>query len=406
MDEEWLTWLLMGGRGGGKTRVGAEATHRMSEKVPRMHLIAPTGPDFRETIVEGESGILATSPPDKMPEWEPSRKKLTWPNGAVALGFSGEEPDRLRGPQCYWAWIDEPATMPLIGGENGVWDNMLFGLRLGKRPWVCATTTPRPTQWMKTLVKDPMTRVARFSTYTNLDNLAPAFKRFILDKYEGTRVGRQELMAELIEKVEGALWDQKWFRYIDVAHLPDLDRIVVSIDPAGTANKKSDETGIIVLGIAGETIYVLADATGKYSPSGWAERAVREYNYWSADAFVAEKNYGGDMVREVLEKNGAKDLRIELVTSRRGKVIRAEPIAALYEKYHASEHPRVIHVRGLEKLEDEQTTWVQGAASPNRIDALVHGATKLAKVYAPAQVATPTGNPNFHAPVMASAIAR
>lgn len=404
MAEDWLTWLLMAGRGGGKTRVGAEATHRMAEKVPRMHLIAPTGPDFRETIVEGESGILATAPPDKMPEWEPSRKKLTWPNGAIALGFSGEEPDRLRGPQCYWAWIDEPAAMPAIGGEFGVWDNLLFGLRLGKRPWVCATTTPKPTKWMKELVKDPMTRLSRFSTYSNLDNLAPAFRRFILDKYEGTRVGRQELEAELIEKVEGALWDQAWFRYIDAAEVPDLDRIIVSVDPAGTANKHSDETGIVVLGVAGQTIYVLADYTGKYSPAQWATVASGAYATWSADAIIAEKNYGGDMVREVLEKNGAKDIRIELVTSRRGKVIRAEPIAALYEKFHVDEHPRVIHVRGLKELEDELTTWVQGKASPNRLDALVHGATKLARIYVPAQVATPTTS--GFAPVLASAVAR
>lgn len=394
--DDWRVWLMLGGRGGGKTRGGAEVFHRMAKRVPRLHLIAPTGPDIRETMVEGESGLLVTAPPDFVPKWEPSKKKLTWPNGSIALGFSGEEPDRLRGPQCYGAWIDEPAHMALIGGEYGVWDNLLFGLRLGKainwKPRVIATTTPKPIKWMKELVKDSDTRMSRFSSYENLDNLADSYIK-VLNKYEGTRIGRQELHAEVLEDVEGALWSMEWIIYHqDIDSLPDFDIIAVSVDPAGTANKRSDETGIIVLGVAGGVVYVLEDLTGKYSPSGWATAAVSAYHKWSADRIVAEKNYGGDMVKEVLEKNGAKDIKIVLVNSRRGKAIRAEPVATLYEKGKVSNKPRVMHCIGLSALEDELVSWVPGSgmASPNRLDALVHGVTNLAKVVAPAEWADPT----------------
>lgn len=403
MTGDWLVWLLLGGRGSGKTRTGAEATHRMSKKVPRMTLIAPTGPDLRETMIEGESGVQATAPPDAMPQWEPSKKKLTWPNGAVALGFSGEEPDRLRGPQAYWVWIDEPAHMPLIGGEYGVWDNMMFGLRLGRNPWVCATTTPKPLKWLKTLINDPDTRVSRVSSYANLANLAPPYLK-ILQRYEGTRVGRQELHAEILEDVEGALWKADYFTYGD---LPDqFDRIVVAVDPAGTKNKRSDLTGIVVLGIADRCIYVLADLSDKYSPSGWATAAHGAYTGFSADAIVAEKNYGGDMVREVLEKNGAKNVRIILVHSRRGKALRAEPIVALYErtvKHPAT--PLIRHLRGVTPdLEDEQLTWVPGVGdSPNRVDALVHGATELAGADPTAEISAPPTGGGYTVPHLASA---
>jgi phage terminase large subunit-like protein len=373
----------MGGRGSGKTRTGAESVHRVTSRVPRIALIAPTGSDIRDTMVEGVSGLLATAKPEEMPLWEPSKKRLTWPNGAQAQGFSGEEPDRLRGPQHGWAWVEEPAHIPLI---EDVWNNLLFGLRLGKHPRIVATTTPIPTKWMKGLAKDPRTKVVRVSTYANLDNLADNFKAAILDKYEGTRLGRQELHGEIVEDVEGALWCIDNIRYAD--SIPPMDRIVVAIDPAGTANKRSDDTGIIVLGIAARCIYVLEDLTDKYSPSGWATAAVGAYERFSADAIVAEKNYGGDMVREVLDKNGAENARILLVNSRRGKALRAEPVVALYEK------ERVLHARGkLAELEDEQLTWVPGSGmpSPNRLDALVHGATELAKGISPGSIAVPTG---------------
>lgn len=397
MDDPWLTWLLLGGRGGGKTRAGSEAIHRIARLVPRIHLIAPTGPDLRDTMVEGDSGLQATAPPDFIPQWEPSKKRLTWPNGAIALGFSGEEPDRLRGPQCYLTWIDEPALMPLIDGDNGVWNNMLFGLRLGKqigwRPRVIATTTPKPVKWMRELVAAPTTKINKFSSYANINNLADTYKEQVLARFEGTRLGKQELHGDILTDVAGSLWKDDWFQYITEPELALLhfDRIYVGIDPAGTANRKSDETGIIAVGIIGKTIYVLDDKTGKYTPAGWANAAVAMYHKWSADSLVAEKNYGGDMVREVLEKNGAEDIKIIEVTSRRGKAIRAEPIAALYEKGAPQDQAtRVYHRRlVLEDLETELTTWVPGRSdSPNRLDALVHAITKIGKEIMPTEMAS------------------
>ena len=381
--EDWLVWLLSGGRGSGKTRTGAEVTHRVTKMTHRIILIAPTGPDLRETMVEGESGLLATAPPDNRPTWEPSKKKLTWPNGAIAQGFSAEEPDRLRGPQSGFVWADEPAHYP---DADQVWDNMLFGLRLGRAPKVVATTTPKPTKWMKKLLTDPLTITHRVSSYANLANLAETYKRTVLDRYEGTRLGKQELHGELLEDVEGALWNWDMFQWIEEA--PALQRIVVAVDPAGTANKKSDETGIIVIGIGfDKNLYVLHDGTGKFSPHKWASTSNSLYDDFSADAIVPEKNYGADMVRFTLENAGYTGARIIPVESRRGKAVRAEPIVALYEK------KRVFHVgqRGdLAKLEDELTTWVPGEGdSPNRLDALVHGATELAKHVMPAAISDP-----------------
>jgi phage terminase large subunit-like protein len=386
--DDWLVWLLSGGRGSGKTRTGAETTHRVARKIRRIILIAPTGPDLRETMVEGESGLLATSAPDFRPLWEPSKKKLTWPNGCIAQGFSAEEPDRLRGPQSGFIWADEPGHYPLV---EEVWDNALFGLRIKNqpiKPKVVATTTPKPTKWMKELLKDPMTVTHRVSTYENIENLADTYRRTVLERYEGTRLGKQELHGELLEDVEGALWQWDMFQWIPEA--PELKRIVVAVDPAGTANKKSDETGIIVVGIGFDNnIYVLHDETGKYSPHTWGTKSNYLYDDFSADAIVPEKTYGQDMVRYVLENAGFKGARIIPVDSRRGKAIRAEPIVALYEK------KRVFHVgkRGdLSMLEDELTTWVPGGKdpSPNRLDALVHGVTELAKGSMPAAIADPT----------------
>lgn len=382
-SENWLTLLMSGGRGSGKTRTGSEITHRVSKVTPRIALIAPTGPDLRDTMVEGVSGILATSPPGRRPEWEPSKKKLTWPNGCIGQGFSAEEPDRLRGPQFGYAWADEPAHYDLV---QKVWDNMLFGLRMGTRPKVVATSTPKPVRWLKNLMNDPLTVTHRASTYANLANLADTFKEVILNRYEGTRLGKQELHGEVLEDVEGALWTWDMFQWIEEA--PPLARIVVGVDPAGGHKAKNDETGIITVGIGvDKNLYVLADASGRYSPGGWATRANSEYEENAADAIVPEKNYGGEMVKHTLESSGYRGARIIPVNSRRGKAIRAEPIVALYEKR------RVIHVgrRGdLSALEDELTTWVPGEGdSPNRLDAMVHAATELAKQAMPAAIANP-----------------
>lgn len=382
-SEKWLVLLLSGGRGSGKTRTGAEVTHQVSEHASRIALIAATGPDLRDTMVEGISGILATSPPGKRPLWEPSKKKLTWPNGCVGQGFSAEEPDRLRGPQEEFIWGDEPAHWPLV---EEVWTNALLGLRLG-HPKAVLTSTPKPTKWMKNLIKDPLTVTHRVSTYENLDNLAETFRATILERYEGTRLGRQELHGEVLEDVEGAMWNWDMIQWIPEP--PDLVRVVVGVDPAGTANAKSDETGIITVGIgADKCLYVLDDDTGRYSPHGWGSRSNAAYETYSADAIVPEKNYGADMVRFTLENAGYSGARILPVNSRRGKQIRAEPIVALYEK------GRVFHVGkqgDLTELEDELTSWVPGEGdSPNRVDALVHACTELAKHSMPAQVANPT----------------
>lgn len=388
---EWLTLLLSGGRGSGKTRSGSEITNKVTKNVPRIILIAATGPDLRETMIEGVSGIMATSRPDQRPHWEPSKRKLTWPNGCIGQGFSAEEPDRLRGPESGFVWADEPGHWDLV---DDVWDNMMFGLRIKQgldgspiMPKIVATSTPKPTKWMKKMTKDQSTIVRRVSTYANIHNLSPVFRDTILSRYEGTRIGRQELHGELLEDVEGAMWNWEMIHYI--AEAPELVRIVVAVDPAGTANAKSDETGIIVLGIdADNDIYILEDLTGRYSPERWASKTLQAYDDWHADAIVVEKTYGQDMVKHTLESvPGGRDARIIPVESRRGKALRAEPIVALYER------GRVWHVgeRGvLGDLEDEQTSWIPGqGASPNRVDALVHGATELAKRTMPLAVADP-----------------
>lgn len=407
-SDDWLYWLMSGGRGSGKTRGGSEVTHKATSLTPRIILIAPTGPDLRETMVEGMSGILACSPPGKRPEWEPSKKKLTWPNGCIGLGFSAEEPDRLRGPQSGYIWADEPAHYANTGA---VMDNALFGHRVknekGFDPKIVLTTTPKPTPWMKDTVADESTRVHRVSTYANLANLAPKFRERVLKRYEGTRTGRQELHGEMLEDVEGALWKWAMFRRGDEESLPAMLRTVIAVDPAGTANARSDETGIIVVGITVErTIWVIADYTERYSPHGWATKVAKAYEKFSADAIVAETNYGGDMVRTTLEGADYDALvgRIVEVNSRKGKQIRAEPVVALYERdpgkvFHLWDDPDgernsanklIVAHDNLAKLEAELTEWVPGeSASPNRLDALVHGVTELGGKMMPVEMATP-----------------
>jgi phage terminase large subunit-like protein len=380
-DNEWVTWLLKSGRGSGKTRTGCEVTHRITEKVPRIGLIGPTGADIRDTMLEGESGLLTIHPPGKRPNYEPSKRRLTWPNGCVATLFSAEEPDRLRGPEHYFVWADEPAHWPLV---QQAWDNMLFGLRLGERPRVVATTTPKPRPWLKELMKEPGTRISVASTYDNLPNLSPVFAERIIAKYEGTRLGRQELHAELLEDVEGALWSWEMLEASRVAEATDLERIVVSIDPAGSVRKGADETGIVVVGWSGTEGYVLADRSGHYSPVGWASAAMAAYEEFTADAVVVETNYGGDMVTANLRAIDAHP-RIIRVQSRRGKALRAEPIVSLYEQ------GRIHHVLSFPDLETQMTEWVpyEDRDSPDRVDALVHGLTELAKGRVPASVSNP-----------------
>lgn len=368
---EWFSWFLSGGRGSGKTRTGAEYARRMSERVGRMALIAPTGADVRDTMVEGESGLqFVCALAGQKIHWEPSKRRITFPNGCIATTFSGEEPDRLRGPQHGFAWLDEPAHMPQI---EEVWSNLQFGLRLGMRPHIVLTSTPIPTPWVRRIQADERTEVVRVSTYANIDNLAPNFRELVIEQYEGTRKGRQELYGELLLDVEGAMWAVEMLQHAKVA--PEMDRIVVSIDPAGTANRRSDETGIVVAGRKGNDAYVLYDASAKYSPQGWAQRALSLYERYEADAIVVEKNFGGDMVKDVItrtEEGRALSPRIIVKQAMRSKALRAEPIVSLYEQ------GRVFHTGDQSKLETEMLSWIPGTGdSPNRVDAMVWALTEL-----------------------------
>ena len=388
---DWLVWLLKGGRGSGKTRSGSEYTRKKTDQVPRFAVVGPTVSHVRDVIVEGESGLIRIfERAGKKVLWEPSKRKITCPNGALIYTYSGEEPDRLRGPEHGGAWLDEPAHIPLI---EPLWDNLLMGLRLGANPQILCTTTPLPTKWIKDLVAAPDTRTITVSTYVNIENLAPTFRKTVLDKYEGTRIGRQELHGEILTDVEGALWTWDLIedrRTLDVSFL-DMDRIVVGVDPAGTSRGR-DETGIVVVGIKERNLYVLADYSGHYTPDGWATKAWNAYDEFQADKIVAEKNYGGEMVLSTLRNSRTNmGLRVDdsaatLVQSRRGKQLRAEPIVALYEQ------GRAHHVGVFEDLEAQMTEWVPSVGdSPDRVDALVHAATELAKPQQVSSIATPVG---------------
>lgn len=369
---DWRTWLINAGRGFGKTRVGAEEARAASDRYPILHLAGPTSADVRDIMVEGESGILSVSPNWNRPAYEPSKRRLTWPNGSRALLFSADEPDRFRGPQCYWAWCDELAAWRY----PDAWDQLQFGLRLGSHPQCVVTTTPRPTALIRSLIADPTTVVTRGSTFDNKANLAPAFLDRVKAKYEGTRLGRQELYAELLEDTPGALWTWSMLDPIRLATVPDraaMARIVVAVDPAVTSNKDSDATGIVVVGLGHDGLgYVLEDATDIYTPLGWAEVVVRLFRKWMADKVVAEVNNGGDLV-EINMRQVDKTIPYKGVWASKGKRTRAEPVSALYEQ------ARIRHAPFLRDLELQQTTWSAGTGedSPNNIDAEVWGFSEL-----------------------------
>lgn len=385
---DWFLWFLMAGRGFGKTRSGSEYTRRVTERVEFIALIGATSRDVRETMIEGESGLVRVF--ERFGEsihYEPSKSRITFPNGCRANLFSAEEPDRLRGPQHEFAWGDEPAHWV---DPQAVWDQLMFGMRLGKRPHVLFTSTPLPSKFVRERAADKTTVVAKGSTFANLANLAPTFRQQIVDRYEGTRLGRQELNGEILGDVEGALWNESMIRRIEWT--PELakehcDRIVVFIDPAGTANKKSDETGIVVVGRKGREGFVLADHSGKYSPNGWAKKAIDQYRFWTADAIGAEKNFGGDMVKTTIEqelKEAKLEARIKVTTASRSKELRAEPIVGLYEQ------GRILHVGKQVDLEEEMLTWIpQKSKSPNRVDAMVWGFTDLFEGIGEAKLSKP-----------------
>jgi len=389
---DWAFWLAVSGRGSGKTRTGAEWIRKMSHYVPRMAMVGRRGTDVRGTMVEGPSGLIYVCERAGISyTWEPSKKEFTFANGAKVFGFSGEEPDSLRGPQFGLAWLDEPAHMPLI---EAVWDMLLLGLRLDGVPGgakALVTSTPLPIKWLKELMADPKSRVVRVSTYANLNNLDPTFRDNILSRYEGTRLGRQELHGEVLADIEGALWTWDLIENARVApedlfaFARTMDRIVVGIDPAGTSRRKSDETGIVVVGKKDGHMYVLADASGHHTPERWARRACDLYDLWDADAIVVENNYGGEMVKSTLD-NISKYPRVKEVNSTRGKLIRAEPVFAQYEQ------GKVHHTGNLTDLETQLTEWIPGkGSSPDRLDALVHAVTELSDHARPATLTTASG---------------
>lgn len=368
---DWFVWLLSGGRGSGKTRTGAEYTRRVTEKVPRMALIGATSTDIRETMVEGPSGLkYVYAMAGEQIDYQPSKRRITFPNGCIASLFSAEEPDRLRGSNTGFIWMDEPAHYE---DPVAVWSMAVLGLRIGERPHICMTTTPLPSKFIKKRIKDPRTKVSRVSTYANLDNLAPTFAEEVLSQFEGTRLGLQELYGKVLKEVDGAKWSEAIIGHDRDVDWQELERIVIAIDPAGTANRRSDETGIVVVGRLGKMLYVLEDASGKYSPNGWAMKAIELYDKYRADAIIAEKNYGGDMVKDTIRNRGFEGRIIE-AQAMRGKSLRADPVVAKYEQ------GLVLHVGlTLAELEDEMLTWVPGKGdSPNRVDALVWGLTEIA----------------------------
>lgn len=334
-------------------------------------LVAATAADARDVVVEGESGILNIAPPDFTPKYEPSKRRLTFPNGSMATTFSADEPNRLRGPQFHWAICDELAAWRF----EATFDNLLMGLRLGRDPRLAISTTPRPIPIVRRLLNDETCIVTRGTTYDNAVNLAPAFLDAILKRYEGTQLGRQEIEGGILDIVEGALWRREWIEPFRVASMPELLRIVVAIDPAVTSRADSDETGIIVGGAAmvGDDLhaFVLDDLSMKASPDAWAKQAVAGYYKHHADRLIAEVNNGGDLVAHTIR---TVDPRVPISTVRasRGKTIRADPVTALYEQ------GRVHHVGAFRGLEDQMCGWTPSASeSPDRIDALVWCVTDL-----------------------------
>ncbi|GBH30424.1 hypothetical protein MBESOW_P1678 [Sphingobium xenophagum] len=378
---DWRIWLMMAGRGFGKTRAGAEWVRGIAEAQPgaRIALVGATLGEARRVMVEGASGLLAVAPWWCRPVFAPALRKLTWPNGAVATLFGAAEPESLRGPQFSHGWADEIAKWPFA---LGAWDNLMMAMRLGERPRVMATTTPRPVALVRRLVADRDVIVTRGRTADNRANLAEGFVEAMERSYGGTRLGRQELDGELIEEVEGALWSRDLIERCRVAHVPGgpdgtaLHRVVVAVDPPASAH--GDACGIVVAGVGGDgRAYVIADASVEgCSPEQWARAVAAAALVHGADKVVAEANNGGAMVESVLRAADAM-LPVKLVHASRGKVARAEPVAALYEA------GRVAHRGAFARLEDEMCGLLAGGGyvgpgrSPDRADALVWALTEL-----------------------------
>ena len=385
---EWATWLILAGRGWGKTRTGAEdaAWFGLSNPGSRIAVIAPTYSDARDTCIEGDSGLRKIIPPECIEAWNRSLGELILKNETRYKLFAAEEPERLRGPQHHRAWCDELGAWRYAEA----WDQLLFGLRLGLMPQAVVTTTPKPTPIVRALIRAPKTIITRGNTFDNAANLAPSALEQLKLKYEGTRLGRQELNAEILDDVPGALWMRDNIDKTRLTKAPQMARVVVAIDPSGTKGQSDngDSIGIVVAGkgVDGRA-YILADRTCKLSPDGWGKRAVNAYREFNADRIVAERNYGGAMVEHVLR---SVDQRIPYkeVTASRGKIVRAEPVAALYEQ------GRVSHIGPMPELEDQMRAMAPdgylGEGSPDRVDALVWALTELMLAGSPGAISLGT----------------
>jgi phage terminase large subunit-like protein len=385
----WRIWLFLGGRGAGKTRAGAQWVRALALGLPevtsapvgRIALIGESAADVREVMIEGVSGILRAHERGERPSYEATRKRLVWPNGAVAQAFSAEDPEALRGPQFDAAWCDELAKWRLA---EETWDMLQFGLRLGNWPRQLITTTPRAVPLLKRILADPGTKPTHATTRENEDNLAPAFLETVVARYGGTRLGRQELDGEFVEERPDALWTRGMIEAARVVAAPALARIVVAIDPPASSHKRADACGIVAAGVdeAGFA-YVLADESlAAARPQQWAQVALALYHRLHADALVAEVNQGGEMVASVIAEADAS-VPVTSVRATRGKYLRAAPVAQLYEQ------KRVHHVGAYPALEDEMCAFgpegLLNGRSPDRLDALVWAVTALALTPKPAR---------------------
>jgi phage terminase large subunit-like protein len=374
--DDWMFWLVKAGRGFGKTRIGAEAVREWAEDPnARILMIAPTANDVREVMIEGPSGLLSCYPPGGRPEYNSSRHLVTFANGAIGMTRSADEPERLRGPQFTKFWADELAAWRFV---DDAWTQLSFGFRMRTKDLRgIITTTPKPIDLLKNLIARPRTVVTGGSSYENRANLAEEYYNQVIAPYVGTRLGRQEIEGELLEDIPGALWthdmiDRLRVKLVDI-QWDKLLRIVVAIDPAVTAGEHSDETGILVVGLTDTAhVVVLEDLTCKESPAGWGNIAVKAYKRYKADRIVGEVNNGGDLVESNIRAIDA-NVSFRAVRASRGKAVRAEPVAALYEQ------GRVHHVGHFPKLEEQMCAWVPGvtAKSPDRMDGLVWGVTEL-----------------------------
>lgn len=384
----WRCWFLKGGRGSGKTWTGSNVMKRWSKKYKRTLMIGRTAYDVRDTMVEGESGVMAVCSKYWRPEYQPSKRRLVWPNGAVTMLRSADEPDSIRGPQFYKAWADELAAWR-YGQET--WDQIMMALRLGDDPQIVVTTTPRPTKLVKSILKLPTTIQTTDSTFANVENLAESWARDIIGRYVGTRTGQQELEGRVLDDNPEALWTRTILDDTRVFQTPDLDEIVVAVDPmvkdlmsaqkavrdeGKVTEDENRETGIVVVGRSGikgdieAHGYTLDDMSMTGTPLEWATAVVTAFHKYGADYVVAEANNGGALVKSNIHTIDP-NIRVELVHASRGKVTRAEPVSNLFAQKRGHQMGSFL------ELEDQMCEWQPGMPSPDRMDALVWGYTEL-----------------------------